>query len=492
MRIRRLFSVFAITVMCTPGTSSEDLRCDERWDEVAATFADAGELRACEGADAAVARSLLVVEGLTIDNDGTEMHPCVAVLCDDNYAYISSNNLPHYDFVPITPNPLAEVATFVRLPLAPARPGAQADADPVEIQEGCVDAYVQHLADPEQATEREPSGLCSMGADDAPYLSEALASGEAATYAKINCLGTTAIMVSGATIAGPNEANTPDPYGDPFFYMPNTAGEDYLDSPYGVGPALDLCGGHTGGSMHYHGANAACFARAEDGRPARSYAAAGQAWDLDAMLQGACSEPSGIVGWSPDGYPIKGPCVCVDAACTEVKRARSAWVYAGLEAWGDDPDEDDRLAVENRACSSDDDCCEGEGCNFRCAPLVVADGDGTAIESRCALLDYSWCTHRYVDRSAEVEQAEYVYLDRCNGHDGPDGYAYHATASFPYFQACYRGQPAEIPAGDMGGGGMDMGGEMPPAACAAGQTAMCCGDGRCDGPETADSCAADC
>jgi hypothetical protein len=32
------------------------------------------------------------------------MHPCVEARCDANYAYIASNNLPHYDFVQTTPN----------------------------------------------------------------------------------------------------------------------------------------------------------------------------------------------------------------------------------------------------------------------------------------------------------------------------------------------------------------------------------------------------
>src|SRR5690349_11337363 len=43
------------------------------------------------------------------------------------------------------------------------------------------------------------------------------------------------------------------------------------------------------------------------------------------------------------------------------------------------------------------------------------------------------------------------------------------------------------------GSGMGPGGGMGnPAPCMPGQTMMCCGDGACDGPETADNCAADC
>jgi hypothetical protein len=64
----------------------------------------------------------------------------------------------------------------------------------------------------------------------------------------------------------------------------------------------------------------------------------------------------------------------------------------------------------------------------------MTDADGSVVEQRCALLDYAWCTHRYVDRSLHAG-GDFVYLDRCNGYEGPDGYAYHATASFPYLSA---------------------------------------------------------
>lgn len=465
--------------------------CYDGWDDLLDLYPDAGTLGACpDGPGFTVLRSLLVVDGLTIDNDGTPMTPCVEARCDANHAYIASNDLPHYDFVPITPNALAEAPGIIRVPLAPAPPDAQIAADTPEIQDGCLDAYDQHLANPDQATTREPSGLCVMAQADVPYLRETLANGETSTTAKLACLGTTAVLINGVVVAGPNEAGNPDPYGNPFFYMPDLAGDPYIE---GMTAALDLCGGHTGGSMHYHGANAACFVQAPDGTPANSYATASQSWNLEQMLQGPCTEPSPILGWSPDGYPIKGPCVCADADCTTIKRARSSWTYAGLGSWGDDPDAGD-LDVENNPCTSDDDC-GGTGSNFRCSPVLVDDAgpDGSVIESRCALLDYSWCTHRFVDRSTHPGGDAFLYLDRCNGHDGPDGYAYHATASFPYFQACYHGVPAEIA---MGGGGMDEGppmeGGMDPPMCMPGQMMMCCGDNNCDGPETADNCPEDC
>ena len=460
--------------------------CYEGWDQLTDLYPDAGALVDCAGAGFTVQRSLLVVDGITIDNDGTPMNPCVEARCDANYAYIASNTIPHYDFVPITPNALNYADNVLRVPLTPALPDDGADADSPAIQDGCIDAYDQRLDDPNQSTTREPSGLCVAAGTDKAYLRETLESGATVTTAKIACLGNTAMMNSGVVIAGPNEAQIPDPYGNPLFYMPDTAGEPYIT---GMGAALDLCGGHTGGSMHYHGVNQACFEQAPDGTPANTYAVASQAWNLDEMLQGECTAPSPIVGWSPDGYPIKGPCACVDADCTIIKRARSSWVYRGLGAWGDPID------VENMACATDDDCCADDNCDFRCSPVLVDanDPDGSAVESRCTLFDYSWCTHQYVDRSVHPGSDQFVYLDRCNGLDGPNGYAYHATLSFPYIQACYRGAPAAI-AGGMGmmddGGMMD--GGMNPPMCMNGQTMMCCGDNNCDGPETADNCPEDC
>ena len=469
--------------------------CYDGWDQLKDTYADAGTLQDCADVPGGhvVQRSLLVLDGITIDNDGKAMQPCVEARCDSEYAYIASNDLPHYDYVQTTPNALVEAFGVYRIALAPTRPGAGVTAEPTSVQDSCVDAYAQHLDAPNQATAQEPSSLCNaaMGGGLA-YLRETLESGEAATYTKILCLGAIGVTISGVSVNGPNEAGIPDPYGNPLFAMPDVAGEPYLPDDLGQGAALDLCGGHSGGTMHYHGFNEACFAQAPDGTPANSYATASQAWDLPQMLTGACDEPSAILGWSLDGYPIQGPCVCTARdgdTCTEVKRVRSAWVYDGLAGWGDDPNEAADLGVENQACSDDDTCCPGgtDGCNFRCAPVVVeSDGaDGSAVEHRCALLDYSWCTHRYVDRSLHAG-GDFVYLDRCNGYEGPDGYAYHATASFPYVSACYRGVPNLAP-----GGGMMMPGGMDPPKCQPNQK-MCCGDNICGGPETAANCPEDC
>ncbi|MEZ4450361.1 MAG: YHYH protein [Nannocystaceae bacterium] len=90
----------------------------------------------------------------------------------------------------------------------------------------------------------------------------------------------------------------------------------------------------------------------------------------------------------------------------------------------------------------------------------------------------AWDAYQY------QEQAGPQFLDRCNGHVGPGGdYHYHATDTFPYILGCYTGTPAV--------GGSGIGGEQPPM-CQMGQTTMCCGDGTCEGPETAMNCPADC
>lgn len=469
--------------------------CFDGWDDLSTMYPNSGPLVDCADVPGglSVMSSLLRVDGLTIDNGGTPMHPCVDIRCDADYAYIGSNNLPHYDFVQTTPNPLHETPTILQIPLAPTRPSAAAAADDLAALDGCIDAYNQHLAAPNQAPPREPAGLCRAAPTDRSYLRETLASGETATYAKLGCLETTAVTIAGTITVGPNEGGMPDPYGNPFFYMPEVAGEPYLPDDLTMGAALDLCGGHTGMSMHYHGVNQACFERAADGTPAHSYAVAAQAWDVQAMLAGPCTEPSPIVGWSLDGYPIAGPCVCTKRdgeTCTEVKRARSAWVHGGLSRWGDDPAEDLQLALEGQACAGDDDCCPGgQNCKLRCASVLVEDDGpaGSTVASRCVLLDYSWCTHQFVDRSTHPGGDDFVYLDRCNGYEGPDGYMYHATASFPYLQACYRGEPTSPPMSMpmMPGGGMN------PPKCMPGQM-MCCGDHFCGGPETPANCPEDC
>jgi hypothetical protein len=149
-----------------------------------------------------------------------------------------------------------------------------------------------------------------------------------------------------------------------------------------------------------------------------------------------------------DGTAIKGPCVCMardgGGNCTSIKRARSSYEYAGLGRWGDDPDESAALGLEGQPCSSDDDC---DDSHFQCTWGVYDDAGspgGTAVEKRCVMVQYAWCTNEYVDRSAEdVSATDFVYLDRCNGITDADGYAYHAIGSFPYVPSCLRFEPSD-------------------------------------------------
>ncbi len=473
--------------------------CEAYFTGITEQYPDAGALGACDAVAAAqpIVSALMNLDGLTIDNDGKTMTPCIAAKCDGSYVYVATNALPHYDFVQTTPNALVESPTVYRIPMAPVPIGNNVQADDVANIKGCSAAYTQYLANPNQGTQSEPGGYCNAGQGN-DYLVEGNGAGKT-YYHKIECLGVTGFVIAGSPIYGPNEGGMPDPYGNPIFYMPDTAAEPYIPANLNQGAALDLCGGHTAMSMHYHGVSDACFERDGSGKPARSGAEGMSLWDFQAGLDSPCTEESGIVGFGLDGVPIKGTCVCVaraaDGSCSDVRRARSSYVYEGLAAWGNSPNEAQALGVEGKTCASDDDCCSGANCDFQCTYAVFDDAAspyGTTADKRCVLMDYSWCTSQYMDRSAaDTSGADFVYLDRCNGFEGPDGYSYHATLSFPFLPACYKYEPQAAPGGGgmmgQGGGG---GGMLP--GCQPGQTMMCCGDGVCDGPETAQNCAADC
>ncbi len=167
----------------------------------------------------------------------------------------------------------------------------------------------------------------------------------------IPLLGTAGFTVNGMPIYGPNEAEFPDPFGDPIF-----------------NEVTDSCQGHPGGrgDYHYHALLAACVLGADSG----SY------------------EPSPVLGYALDGFPIYGPRGCADADCTDVVEYQSSWETTG------DPT---TYAWEANECTRDS-CDE-------------ADGE---------------------------------YLDRCNGRTGPDGtYRYHTTSTFPYILGCFAGEPSD-------------------------------------------------
>jgi len=109
---------------------------------------------------------------------------------------------------------------------------------------------------------------------------------------EIPLLGTAAFTLNGIPIFGPNEAERPDPYGDPVYN--------------GI---VDMCKGHTGGggTYHYHALLAECITP-------------------DRVSDGA---PSPIIGYALDGFPIYGPFGCLDAECSEVVKFESGWVQTG-------------------------------------------------------------------------------------------------------------------------------------------------------------------
>ncbi|MEM6730163.1 MAG: YHYH protein [Myxococcota bacterium] len=483
--------------------------CENLWGDLLSQYPDAGALDTCDDTDQelAIARSLMNVNGLIIDNDDVDMRPCISVRCDDTYAYVATNALPHYDYVPLTPNDLIEFEYIYRFPITPTPldSASAPDADDATSLTGCIDGLNQYLDDPDTGTNSEPGGSCATG--NAPRYNVVNAgTADEMFMQQLQCLGTTGFMINGVPTFGPNEGPNPDPYGNPLYFFPDTGTEAYTGAA-----ALDLCGGHTGTSMHYHGANEACFELTDENLPANPYAEASPLFDFAGGLVDDCTTPSPIIGWAVDGYPIRGPCVCetrdVDGECTSVKRVRSTWVYSGLSDWIGQPGADDdtagALANEGISCTNDATCCgmgSVAGCDLRCVPVVTDDASsagGTEVSKRCALLDYSWCVNKYVNRSAQdMSGTNYVYLDRCNGIEGADGYAYHATNSFPMFVGCYRGA-APTQGTTEGGGGGDPGGGGPTScttnadcvgACDPSATGAC----ECASSPMGDICASTC
>ena len=102
-----------------------------------------------------------------------------------------------------------------------------------------------------------------------------------------------------------------------------------------------------------------------------------------------------IMGYSLDGFPILSPYICEDADCSSVKKVESSW-------------------------------------------------------QRTQDVTAAWDAHEYVAGSGD--------LDQCNGLVLADGsYAYFATDTFPYIQACYTGTPSA--SAQAGGGQRGEGGE---------------------------------
>lgn len=204
----------------------------------------------------------------------------------------------------------------------------------------------------------------------------------AAQTTEIPLLGLAGFAVNGLPFFGPNEGDTPveSAFGDPVY-----------------NGLMDPCYGHTAYEYHYHSMSVKCLN--EDSLVDKPWMNADPPAD----------EPSPIIGWALDGFPIYGPQECADASCTSVVVMQSGYAKIG------DP-------------------------------------------KTYAWKAYEWQSHD-----------DPTYLDACNGHTGPSGdYHYHATSGFPYIIGCYKGTPmgGGLPDGGMGGMGMMDGGTMMgPKAC---------------------------
>lgn len=191
--------------------------------------------------------------------------PQIEASCTETELLIKSNGIIGYRFVPITPNALQAQDYNWKIPLTPT---------PLE------------------------------------------------TPVDVALIGAIGVAVNGLPLFGPNEAERPDPYGDPIYNA-----------------IVDECLGHTapGGVYHYHALVEACIvARAS-----------------------AADEPSPIIGYAFDGYAIYGSKGCKDTACTEVVTFKSGWKQTG------DPS---TYAWDNHAFEEDDDELTLDKCNGHTGP----------------------------------------------------------------------------------------------------------------------------
>lgn len=250
--------------------------------------------------------------------------PSLDVECVADEVVVRTNGIPHFRFVQITPNDLEANPQTIRFPQRP------------------------RLA-------RTPADL--------PLLGEA------------------GVAVNGIPFFGPNEAERPDPYGDPV-----------------ANGIMDMCQGHTAarGVYHFHALPVECLT-------------------FDAF---GPNVPSPVVGYALDGFAIYGPLGCVDAACAQVVELESSW---------------EQQSAGRLDCTRDAECDGDEVC----ATVMI----GAQRRDACIPKTYAWDNNRY------VEKADPRFLDRCNGHVGPNGdYHYHATATFPYIIGCYAGVASDAQA----------------------------------------------
>ncbi len=216
----------------------------------------------------------------------------------------------------------------------------------------------------------------------------------AASTTPVPLLGNIGVSVAGIPIFSVNEGPQPatDAYGNPI-----------------AAAILDECGSHSAqqGTFHNHALQVKCLTQAAVSKS--------QPWnDPDPSPD----EPSPVIGYAFDGFPIYGPYECSDAACTTVREMKSGWDDTGHEPGSEG-------CTSSAACS-----------NGYCTAIMMDGAQTTACVPKTCV----WSNNAYVAKASSD------YLDECNGHVGPDGdYHYHTTNEFPYTLGCYRGTPIELP-----------------------------------------------
>ncbi|MBI3782067.1 MAG: YHYH protein, partial [Deltaproteobacteria bacterium] len=227
----------------------------------------------------------------------------------------------------------------------------------------------------------------------------------AASPTNVPLLGNMGVSVSGIPIYAVNEGPQPtsDAYGDPI-----------------AAAILDECGSHSAqqGTFHYHKLLVKCLIQ--------SAVSSSQPWN---NADPSPNNPSPIVGYAFDGFPIYGPYECTNSGCTSVQEMLSAWDNTGYQAG-------------TVGCTSSAGCTSGY-----CTEVMIGGASTTACVPKTCV----WSNNKYTAKAGSN------YLDQCNGHYGPNGdYHYHTTSTFPYIVGCYRGTPT-----NNGGNGTPPGGTCP-------------------------------
>ena len=198
------------------------------------------------------------------------------------------------------------------------------------------------------------------------------------TFTQIPLLGTVAFTTTGLPIYGPNEAERPDPYGDPY-----------------VNQILDFCHGHTGGQGDYHfHAAPECLIQHPDGS----------------------EEHYNIVGFALDGYPLVAHYKSVlDASGNPILDANGKTQFAWLETSGYEPTPDyKRQVIENGGTSTY--AWDSYNYDINRANRTLDEGNGRLLSDKIIV--------------GGLSEKEFFNFD----------YAYFVAGEFPYFIAKYRGQ----------------------------------------------------